>query len=73
MERDNQINIKQYSIFLNKKIKNPGLPVYYLAFDNNKQINYMCKIIPQRELHDKDKYLDDLKRYKGESQNVPIY
>ena len=62
MEKDKIINIKKYSIFLNKKIKNQGLSNYYLAIDNYNQTNYMCKIISLRELTDID--LDDLKKYK---------
>ena len=63
MEKNKKIDIKNYSIFLNqKKIKNPGLPTYHLAIDNNKQINYMCKIIPFKVLSEVD--IDDLKKYQ---------
>ena len=62
MEKGKKINIKKYSIFLNKKIINPGLPTYYLAIDNEENTNYMCKIISLKVLSDKD--LDDIKKYK---------
>jgi len=62
MEKGNKINIKQYSIFLDQKIENPGLPTFYYAIDNDEQTNYMCKIISLRELSDKN--IDDFKSYK---------
>lgn len=63
MEKNKKIDIKNYSIFLNqKKIRNPDIPIYHLAIDNNKQIHYMCKIIPFKELSEVD--IDDLKKYQ---------
>jgi len=63
MEKNKKIDIKNYSIFLNqKKIRNPDISIYHLAIDNNKQIHYMCKIIPFKELSEVD--IDDLKKYQ---------